>query len=473
MKLCTTCNTLYGQDFIFCPRDETPLVAAPKETLALYDPMHGLLLEGRYRLATAIGSGTLGDVYAAMFESMEKPVAVKILRDEYARRAEWAERFLQLARRQATVEHRHLAAVTDFGHTPEGRPFFVMDWHSGGHLGELVRAAGPLPAPAAVIFTRQIAAALDAAHQAGLLHMNLKPSNVRLPIDEHGVREAVVTDLGLFTPSGTGVSGIGHDLLLYGNPQFMAPEQVRGQSPTPATDVYQLGLLLYTMLAGAPPFAGNSFHDLLTAQVREEPPPLPAAARCPAALERVVRAMLDKDPARRPASMQEVDLLLRRSMDRRRRWFLRGVTTVGIVVLLIAAWHLAGALAGQRRPGGQDPGVAGPDPGRPAVATRPPPPPPNPPPAGSVRIFIDSVPPGARVSIGGQSHQVPAWFELPRGTAPVQGEATHPGRPSLGFTLIPRQTGQVFLHLDQQPGLAPARTYVPRIAEPELLDPFH
>ncbi len=477
MKLCTTCQTLYGPDFSFCPRDETPLVPAPKETMALYDPMRGLLLEGRYRLATAMGSGTLGDVYAATFESMEKPVAVKILRAEYARRAEWAESFLELARRQATVEHRHLTSVTDFGTTPDGRPFFVMDWHSGGHLGELIHTAGPLPAPAAVAFARQIAEALDAAHQAGLVHQNLKPSNVRLPLNEEGIRTAVLTDLGLFTPSGTGVTGVGRDLLLYGNPQYMAPEQVRGQAATPATDVYQLGLLLYTMLAGAPPFNADSFHDLLAAQVQDAPPPLPAALRCPPRLERELRAMLDKDPARRPASMREVSARLRRALDTRRQWLLRAGLAAGLLLALVGAWHLAGFLAGGDPKSGNDGSHRRSAPTKPAPLSDARPGDATAPPTqllqGHVRVFIDTIPAGAQVSIAGQTHSSPAWFELPRGDAPVAGEATHPQRPMLSFTLIPRQTGQVFLHMDQRPGQTPRRPYVPRDREPELLDPFH
>jgi len=477
MKLCTTCQTLYGPDFSFCPRDETPLVPAPKETMALYDPMRGLLLDGRYRLATAMGSGTLGDVYAATFESMEKPVAIKILRAEYARRAEWAESFLELARRQATVEHRHLTSVTDFGTTPDGRPFFVMDWHSGGHLGELVHTTGPLPAPVAVAFARQIAEALEAAHQSGLIHQNLKPSNVRLPLDQEGVRYAVLTDLGLFTPSGTGVTGVGRDLLLYGNPQFMAPEQVRGQGATPATDVYQLGLLLYTMLSGAPPFTADSFHDLLLAQVQDEPPALPAALRCPPQLARELRAMLDKDPARRPASMREVSSRLHRALDTRRRWMLRAGLVLGLLLGLLGAWHLAGWLA-RRGPQADPDGSSRPkEPAANAlpVKVRPVgvPTPATSPRQGQVRVFIDTIPTGARVSIAGQTHPSPAWFELPRGDAPVTGEATHPQRPTLQFTLIPRQTGQVFLHLDQRPGRTAMRPYIPRDQEPELLDPFH
>ncbi|PKN26526.1 MAG: hypothetical protein CVU65_05410 [Deltaproteobacteria bacterium HGW-Deltaproteobacteria-22] len=468
MKLCTACNTLYGPDFTFCPRDETPLVPAPKETMALYDPMRGLLLDGRYRLATAMGSGTLGDVYAATFESLEKPVAIKILHSEYARKPEWAENFLMLARRQATVEHRHLASVSDFGHTPDGRPFFVMDWHSGGHLGELLHSTGPLPTQATVTFGLQIAMALEAAHQAGLIHQNLKPSNVRLPSDERGNRMAVVTDLGLFTPSGTGVTCFGRDLLLYGTPQFMAPEQVRGQPPTAATDVYQLGLLLYTMVAGTPPFSGESFHELLSAQVQSEPPPFQASLHCPPELDRLIRSMLQKDPARRPANMRVVRLRLLDALNTSRRWVIRGAIILGAAAVAFTVWWLAG----NSRP--SQPGIRNRNP-RPTTLTNPvlqsqPVPAPA---ETSVRIFIDSVPSGGQISLSGQVRQAPAWFDLPRGLTPLTGRVKHPLRPELDFTLIPKQTGQVFIHLDHQPGVAPMQAYVPKGTEPELMDPFH
>ncbi|PKN47312.1 MAG: hypothetical protein CVU59_03285 [Deltaproteobacteria bacterium HGW-Deltaproteobacteria-17] len=468
MKLCTTCNTLYGPDFTFCPRDETPLVPAPKETMALYDPMRGLLLDGRYRLATAMGSGTLGDVYAATFESLEKPVAIKILHAGYARNPEWAENFLMLARKQATVEHRHLASVTDFGHTPDGRPFFVMDWHSGGHLGELLRTTGPLPAASAVTFGLQIAMALEAAHQAGLIHQNLKPSNVRLPTDEHGDRFAVLTDLGLFTPSGTGVTCLGRDLLLYGNPQFMAPEQVRGQPPTAATDVYQLGLLLYTMIAGTPPFSGDSFHDLLSAQVQSEPPPFQADIRCPPELDRLIRSMLHKDPARRPADMKTVRTRLLDALNTNRRHLIQGAALSGAVILAFVLWWLAGSW---RTPNRDVPLRAPPPPTMSTPQTRSQPTTET---LGkSVRIFIDSVPAGGQISLSGQVRQAPAWFELPRGLTPVTGRIRHPQRPEIEFTLIPKQTGQVFIHLDQQPDKTPMHAYVPSGSAPELMDPFH
>jgi len=466
MKLCTTCSTLYGPDFTFCPRDESPLVPAPKETMALYDPMRGLLLDGRYRLATAMGSGTLGDVYAATFESLEKPVAIKILRQEYARKPEWAENFLMLARRQATVEHRHLACVTDFGHTPDGRPFFVMDWLSGGHLGELVHTNGALPAGLAVAFGVQIALALEAAHAAGLVHQNLKPSNVRLPVDEHGNRSAVVTDLGLFTPSGTGVTCFGRDLLLYGTPQLMAPEQVRGQAPTPATDVYQLGLLMYTMVAGAPPFYGESFAELLSAQVQSDPPPFPASVHCPPGLEDLIRLMLDKNPARRPADMKTVRHRLQGALSARRQWAIRAAFVVGIAALAATGWWALGASQPTQAPG-EVPTKSPTQPAANPVA------PVLPLPGRTVRIFIDSVPSGAQISIAGQTRTAPAWFELPRSLAPVTGKAAHPNRPELEFNLIPKQTGQIFIHLDQQPGQAPMHLYVPKGQEPELMDPFH
>ncbi len=471
MKLCASCHTLYGDEFEYCPRDETPLEPAPRETLAMYDPLRGILLDGRYRLLAPVGSGTLGDVYSAMFESMEKPVAVKILREHYARKPGWSEKFLQLAQAQAQVEHRHLAAVTDFGSTPDGRPFFVMEWISGEHLGECVRRRGPLPATEAADIVRQVASALAAAHARGIVHQNLKPSNVRLQADGDGRRKAVVTDLGLFSPAGGPDTVLGRELQLYGNPRYMAPEQIRGMPPSPAMDVYQLGLLAYTLLAGEPPFSGASFHELAAAQLHQAPKPLPSGV--PRRLRELVLRMLEKDPSRRPADMDEVIRSLDLAANRQdRSGFLRAAGILAVAAAMLLVWSLwkrhkdasenvAHEPAAVKKGGSPKKGEENPaSPHGTAAGER-------------VRILVDSVPPGARISIGDRIQQAPAWFELPRSEEPVAGRAEVPGRPPLEFRLVPRRTGQVFIHLDSVQPPAPGRTSPGKMPlEPELLDPF-
>ena len=470
MKLCVTCQTLYGDEFEYCPRDETQLIAAPKETLAMYDPMKGLLLDGRYRLLVLVGSGTLGDVYSAMFESMEKPVAVKILRAEYAKNPGWSEKFLHLAQLQSQVEHRHLVSVTDFGTTPDGRPFFVMDWISGEHLGEYVHRKGALAPKEAVDITQQIAQVLMAAHYQGLVHQNLKPSNVRLQTDSTAGRKVVVTDLGLFTPAGSSNTVLRRELQLYGNPRFMAPEQVRGMPPSPAMDVYQLGLLMYTLLAGTPPFSGDSFHELAMAQVQSLPPPLPS--HIPRHLRDLVFRMLEKNPANRPANMAEVLKFLHTKNQSIfvNKFFLTILIIIVITIffIIIGFWFLSSSNQQNQ------------DTERKSTTWHSIQPTSNQPPHPSkntkkqnVRILIDTVPAGARILIGDQVQQAPAWFELPQSDVSVLGRTEMPGRPPLEFQFVPRRSGQVFLHLDSVPRLTVGSMKPVKLqVEPELLDPY-
>jgi len=465
MKLCSSCHTLYGDEFDYCPRDESPLSPAPKETLAMYDPMRGLLLEGRYRLLAPVGSGTLGEVYSAMFESMEKPVAVKILRAEYAKNPGWSEKFLQLAQLQSQVENRHLVPVTDFGTTPDGRPFFVMEWISGEHLGEYVRRQGPLPPAEAIHIVRQIASALQAAHARGLVHQNLKPSNVRLAPDGAGGRKVFVTDLGLFTPAAGTDTVMRQELQLYGNPRFMAPEQVRGMPPAPSMDIYQLGLLMYTLLAGEPPFSGKSFQELAAAQVQMPPAPLPS--NLPQHLRELVFRMLEKDPARRPADIAEIlQYLDSPGTSRMRRMRL----LAAVAALAAAAAAIFWIFASKQENAAPEETKHKKEEPAPSIGNMKRPPAPE---EDRVRILIDSVPSGARIFIGNQVQRAPAWFELPRSEQPVAGHAELPGRPPLEFQLVPRRFGQVFLHLESgmlspKGPMAPSRIRV----EPELIDPY-
>ncbi len=478
MKLCTVCNTLYGMDFEFCPRDETFLVPAPKETMAMYDPMRGLLLDGRYRLSTPVGCGTLGEVYAARFESMEKPVAVKMLRKEFTGRAQLVDKFLELARHQATVSHSHIVNVTDFGVTPDGRPYFVMDWLSGGHLGEYLRNHGPMDPVTVVSIGLQLAEALHVAHEKGIIHQNLKPSNVRLVPDSHGSRCPVLTDLGLFSPSGTGETIFGRDLKLYGSPHFMAPEQVRGLPATTATDIYQTGLLLYMMLTGSTPFSASSFHDLLRAQIQSKAPSVATLnPDCPVALDRLVASMLNKDPELRPRTMKEVKGLLGNSLVRSLR---KPALFAGLGVFTLALAGFAFWAATSIRSNPDAPERPEPFQGKATAETTGDNPPDSPmisEEKSIVRVFVDSVPTGARLRISGETKTAPAWFELPRQTEPLGGTADFPGRPTLSFSIVPKQPGQVFIHLDSASVQAPTAVFIPKpepVApdEQELMDPY-
>ncbi|HJX28846.1 MAG TPA: protein kinase, partial [Thermoanaerobaculia bacterium] len=275
----------------------------------------GALLAGRYRIVRFIARGGMGDVYEVDDLELQERVALKTIRPEVARDETAIERFrreIQLARK---VTHPNVCRIFDLSHhrgeDPRGAVIFLtMELLSGETLAERLRRTGPLPPDLALPIVRQIAEALQAAHQAGVVHRDLKPGNVILAEGRGGIR-AVVTDFGLARrekrledPRGaelTGATGV------VGTPAYLAPEQIEGKESTPAVDIYALGIVLYEMLTGRVPFLGDT--ALLTAVKRlQEPPPsprvhVPGLARH---WEAAILRCLARDPADRFATAPEL-----------------------------------------------------------------------------------------------------------------------------------------------------------------------
>jgi len=250
---------------------------------------------GRYRLDALLGSGGMAQVFTATDGQLHRTVAVKVVLPAFAQDPQFHQRFLQEARLVAALHHPHILPIYDFGEK-DGVPFLVMPLVSGGTLAD--RIGRPLPVPAVVAWVREVAGALDAAHAAGVLHRDVKPSNVLLDGDERalladfGIARAVDSSVRL-TTTGTVV----------GTPGYMAPELAQGESATPATDLYALAVLAWEMLAGRAPFVGENalavLHQHVTRQVpaiSEQVPELPAE------LDGFFTRALAKEPGQRPDS---------------------------------------------------------------------------------------------------------------------------------------------------------------------------
>jgi len=255
------------------------------------------VLAGRYRLDDRIAAGGMGEVWRAVDLVLDRPVAVKLLRDEYAQHPETLARFRAEARHTAAVPHPGIAQVYDYGEAGPGQPsFLVMELVDGPPLTELL-ARGPLDPALVMDVVAQAAAGLAAAHAAGLVHRDIKPGNLLV-----GPGGAVkITDFGIAHAAGS--APLTRTGTLIGTPAYLAPERVAGASAGPASDLYSLGIVAYECLAGAPPFTGTPMEVALAHQ-SQSLPPLPPAVPLPVAA--LVAELTARDPAGRPADAGEV-----------------------------------------------------------------------------------------------------------------------------------------------------------------------
>jgi len=248
------------------------------------DPRIGSELAG-YRLEALIGRGGMGVVYRADDLALDRPVALKILSPELASDERFRERFLKESRLAASIDHPNIVPVYDAGEV-SGELYIAMRYVEGSDLKHLL-SEGPLPKERAVALAAQVAAALDAAHARGLVHRDVKPSNVLVTGDDH----AYLADFGLTRRLSDQAAGFDAGLSL-GTPAYVAPEQIEGREIDGRADQYSLGCLLHECLAGEPPFARGSEAAVLYAHLEEAPPLLPG-------LETVFPKALAKEPADR------------------------------------------------------------------------------------------------------------------------------------------------------------------------------
>ncbi len=261
----------------------------------------------RYRVERLLGSGGMGTVYKAFDPTLGRWVALKFL---YRNDAVHAERFLREARAQARISHPNVCQVHEVGEA-EGRPYIAMQYIDGRSLGELCEE---LTLDDKVRLVRDVARAIHAAHRTGLIHRDLKPGNILLTREETGEIHPFVVDFGLaMSQDEISLSRTG---MISGTPAYISPEQAQGRALDRRTDVYSLGVVLYELLAGEPPFTGGNLARVLVRLVQEDPRPLrQIAPAIPEDLETIVGKCLEKDPTRRYESARELAEDLDRFLD--------------------------------------------------------------------------------------------------------------------------------------------------------------
>ena len=250
--------------------------------------------EQRYRLDARIATGGMGEVWRGTDTTLGRQVAIKLLKNEYADNPSFRTRFETEAQHAASLHHPNIAAVYDFGEAAAAdgsgvqRPFLVMELVDGQPLSALLRPGSPMDPAAAQALLAQAADGLAAAHAAGIVHRDVKPANLLVTPD----RQVKITDFGIARAAeGIGLTQTGE---VMGTPQYLSPEQAQGQTATPASDVYSLGVVAFECLAGHRPFVADTAVATALAHLREPVPELPASV--PDDLAAVVRRSLSKLP---------------------------------------------------------------------------------------------------------------------------------------------------------------------------------
>ncbi len=325
MRVCPRCRTRFPTGERFCLNDSAMLVE--EQDLARLGQT-----VGNYKLEKILGRGGMGTVYAGEHVYIKKPVAVKVLHPQFARYPDAVNRFLREARAASSINHPNIVDVTDFGVLADGLVYFVMEFLEGKSLEDLIEKEGAVELHRALNIVNQITYALEAAHALGVIHRDLKPDNIML-LERPGRRDIVrmvtgnaggawitereqsydfvkVLDFGIakiLAPDELGTDTL--QGAVFGTPEYMSPEAARGDDVDIRTDVYSLGIILFDMICGRPPFEAEAGSEVLVKQINA-PIPSPRAVapqrEITEGAERVIMRAMAKDPARRYQTMAEM-----------------------------------------------------------------------------------------------------------------------------------------------------------------------
>jgi serine/threonine-protein kinase len=271
----------------------------------------GQVLAGKYRVERVLGSGGMGVVVAAWHLELEQRVAVKFLHPLALERADTAERFRREARSAAKIRSEHVARVIDVGIMEGGIPYMVMEYLEGHDVSDEMAKVGMLPIEDAVDFVLQAIEALAEAHAAGIVHRDLKPANLFIATRADGTRIVKVLDFGIsksLLGSSASELSLTRTSVLIGSPLYMSPEQMRSAKDVDTrTDIWSLGVILYEMITGRPPYTGDSIPALCASLLNDVPQSMRTLrSDVPPELEDIIRHCLAKDRADRYGTVSEL-----------------------------------------------------------------------------------------------------------------------------------------------------------------------
>ncbi len=274
----------------------------------------GVRLDDRYTLTRLMGQGGMGHVYEGIHEFLARRVAIKVLVPRLACESTYRERFLREAKAASKIGHLNVVEILDFGNTPNGSVYFVMEFLEGLDLKALLKRTGPLPWPRARALLLQILAALEAAHAQRIIHRDIKPANCFVISTADNPEMVKLLDFGIAKVavepgehSGSLAQSLTNTGEVFGTVKYMAPEQATGISDDPRSDMYSVGVVAYEMLTGQVPFSGPFAFQIINRHVNEPPrPPREHMSTIPPAVEAFVLRALAKRPEHRFESMQQM-----------------------------------------------------------------------------------------------------------------------------------------------------------------------
>jgi serine/threonine protein kinase len=307
MLQCPRCNAAYEGSHE-CPADEasTDLTLDAARGKQSWQSLPPGTLVGEYRVTSLLGVGGMASVYAGIQPLIGKKVAIKCLHQTFARDSSVFERFVQEARAVNHIGHHNIVDIFGFGQLPDGRPYLVMEFLNGMSLKQRLRQSERLTYHEALDTLIQVCSALGAAHEAGIIHRDLKPENIVISETSEG-RTVKLLDFGiaklLHRPTDAQRTASG---LTIGTPTYMSPEQCLCQPVDARSDLYSLGVIMFVVFAGRPPFTGTAEYKVLEGHVSRAPPRPREFTDIPAELEALILQCLTKSPALRPRSAYDL-----------------------------------------------------------------------------------------------------------------------------------------------------------------------
>jgi serine/threonine protein kinase len=306
---CPRCEHRVEAHHRFCGRCG---LARPLET-EMKDPLLGRVLGDRYRVESRIAKGGMGAVYLASHVGLGNKVAIKVLRDRMVDDPQFLQRFENEAQNLARLVHPNLVSLHDYGLTPDGTPYTVLEYCPGVPLSRFVKPEDPVSSEVAADIAIQIAQGLAVVHEAGIVHRDLKPDNVLLMELRPGRYHVKLLDFGIAKCLEDEEQGLTQAGMVFGTPEYMSPEQARGEAVDARTDLYALGCILYELLSGRTPFMGENKMNVMHQQAVATPEPLLEVAppgAVPEAMAKLVSQSLEKRrEARFPDALRFIEAL--------------------------------------------------------------------------------------------------------------------------------------------------------------------